>query len=101
MAYRIVELLVRVAAGKPPTNENKWGFYPFGKPAGVSTMAFKACPSPWFANALTFLYPYLTKPKAQWKELKKKYTHPPRKNLNFHVWGLVLGTGGGGSVEDP
>ena len=76
MAHRIVELLVRVAAGRPSTDDNKWGFYPYGKPAAVSTMAFKACPSPWFANALTFLYPYLTKPKDQWKELKKKYTHP-------------------------
>ena len=71
-----VEFLLRVAAGRGPTEANKWGFYPFGKPAAVSTMAFKACPSPWFANVLTFLYPYLTKPRAQWKELKKKYTHP-------------------------
>jgi hypothetical protein len=76
MAYRIVELLVRVAAGREPNDENKWGFYPYGKSAAHSTMAFKACPSPWFANALTFLYPYLLKPKSQWKELAKKYTHP-------------------------
>ena len=76
MAYRIVELLVRVAAGRGPTEGNKWGFYPYGKPAAVSTMAFKTCPSPWFANALTFLYPYLTKPRAQWKALQLKYTHP-------------------------
>ena len=76
MAYHIVQLLVRVAAGRAPTDDNKWGFYPYGKPAAVSTMAFKACPSPWFANALTFLYPYILKPKGQWKELQKKYTHP-------------------------
>ena len=48
----------------------------YGKPAVVSTVAFKASPSPWFTNALTFIYPYITKPKAQWKELKLKCTHP-------------------------
>ena len=76
MAYRIVEFLVRVATGRGPTKANKWGFYPYGKPAAVSTMVFKATPSPWFASALTFIYPYITKPRAQWEELALKYTHP-------------------------
>ena len=76
MAYRIVELLVRVAAGRAPSDDNKYGFYPYGRPAAISTTAFMGCPSPWFANALTFLYPYLAKPRSQWAELGKKYTHP-------------------------
>lgn len=80
MAHHIVELLVRVAAGVPPNDNNSYGFYPYGKSAAGSTQAFKACPSPWFANALTFLYPYLTKPVTQWKELSKKYSHPLNAN---------------------
>jgi len=76
MAYRIVELLVCVAKGREPNDENTRGFFPYGKPASCSTMAFKSCPGPWFANALTFLYPYLVKPKGQWDSLKAKYTHP-------------------------
>ena len=76
MGYRIVELLVRIAKGTAPTDDNKRGFYPYGKPSAVSTSIFKLNPPPWYSIALTFLYPYIVKSRTEWGSLEKKYSHP-------------------------
>lgn len=76
MGYRIVQLLVIIAKGKPPTDLNKRGYFPYGIKPAYSTKAFKNCPSSWFSNSLTTLYPYILKERSQWDGQDKKFSHP-------------------------
>ena len=64
--YRIVEFLVRVAQGRPPNEDNKYGMYPYGKKAAVSNRAFQEVPFTKFAHTLTVIYPFIRYDRKQW-----------------------------------
>jgi len=64
--YRIIEFLVRVAQGRPPNDHNKYGMYPYGKPASESTQAFQEVPFTKFAHTLTVIYPFIRYDRNQW-----------------------------------
>ena len=95
MASNVVDTLVKVASGRAPIRttekgKNKYGFYPYGKEAGLSTIAFKNVPSSWFAVTLSELYPFLRSDKDAWPEMLKKLSHPltalwPWATLRRHV----------------
>ena len=80
---RIVELLVRVAQGRPPTEENKRGYYPFGSKAAQSTSEFKKVPFTNFAHTLTVIYPFIRFEKKEWEDkVQQRAAHP------MNAWGL-------------
>ena len=75
-AYRIVEYLVSVAAGRSPDDDNKRGYYPFGEKAGTSTEHFKNCSFTWFAHVLTAAYPFIRADRDKWGLERAKKAHP-------------------------
>ena len=76
MAVAVVTALLRYSEGKKATEKNKYGFFPYGKKAGISTSNFLSVPSPWFATTLAGMYPYVTKDKSDWQVLIDKFNHP-------------------------
>ena len=76
MAVALVTSLVRYSDGKKSTENNKYGFFPYGKGAAFSTTEFLAVPTPWFAVTLAGMYPYVTKDKDDWTSLIEKFQHP-------------------------
>ena len=64
--YRIIQLLVRVAQGRPPNEDNKYGMYPYGKKAAESNRAFQEVPFTKFAHTLTVIYPFIRYDRNEW-----------------------------------
>ncbi len=81
-----MELLVRVAQGRPPTDTNKRGYYPFGSKAAQSTREFKKVPFTNFAHTLTVIYPFIRFDKNEWKD-KALHTaaHPMNAGGLWHI----------------
>ena len=64
--YRIIELLVKVAQGRPPNEDNKYGMYPYGKKAAESNRVFQEVPFTKFAHTLTVIYPFIRYDRNEW-----------------------------------
>ena len=70
IAYRLVGFLVRVTQGRPPTESNKRGYYPYGVKAAQSSKKFKKVPFTMFAHTLTVIYPFIRFDKNEWVSRK-------------------------------
>ena len=65
-SYRLVEFLVRVAQGRPPNDDNKRGYFPYGRKAAESNFAFLEVPWPMMAHTLTVIYPFIRYDRSEW-----------------------------------
>ena len=55
-----------MAQGRPPTEDNKRGYFPYGKPAAESNRAFQEVPWTKFAHTLTVIYPFIRYDRSEW-----------------------------------
>jgi len=90
MSYHVVQFLLQVAKGRSPNPSNKYGYYPYTKPAGEDTGAFQKVPTSWFASTLADVYPFVKHAEDKWPSLLKKFTPPmtglwPVQTLKRHM----------------
>ena len=76
MSFYVVNALVAVSAGRESNEQNKYGFFPFGKQAGISTKAFIKLPDAVFSMALAEIYPFVAREKSKWEIMLKRCDHP-------------------------
>ena len=75
--YRlIIEALLQYSRGSG--NEN---VYPYTKQAIHCVESFKSIPTPWFANTLAAIYPFVATEKEAWPARLKQCSHPMT-----HLW---------------
>ena len=93
VAFETVQALVLYSGGRDGNGKNPYGFFPYGKPASVSTQSFKDVPPAMFACTLAAMYPFVACDKSYWPKLLKKCSHPMtamwpwgqvRRHLSFH-----------------
>ena len=64
--YRLVELLVLVAQGRPPNEDNKRGYFPFDYKASFLNDEFQKVPWTVMAHTLTVVYPFIRYDRSEW-----------------------------------
>ena len=86
MSFVDVETLVNVSSGRVGTEDNQYGYYPYGKKASYSSDAFCTLPDAFFYMTLAEIYPFVARDKSTWKKMLNVCDH---KMTGLWPWGKL------------
>ena len=86
MSFAITATLVNVSCGRGGTEENEYGYFPYGKKAAESSDAFCTLPDAFFTMTLAEIYPFVARDRSAWGKMLKVCNH---KMTGLWPWGKL------------